>query len=104
VIDLRQAYSVAGTLVGTLEVDYRILTSGPCEAAPGTHDETWIAHGTFTGTANGSPASASLSYTANVEAGGEVDGRIVLGQGLEGELRVRGNFSDGKLAYDGELG
>ena len=34
-----------------------------------------------------------------VKAGGEVNGHIVLGQELEGELHVLGNYSDGKLTY-----
>jgi hypothetical protein len=42
-----------------------------------------------------------MSYTAKVKAGGEVNGIIVLGQGLEGELHVYGSFSDGKLSYKG---
>ena len=44
-----------------------------------------------------------MSYTAEVKAGGEVNGRIVLGQGLEGELQVNGNFKDGKLSYKGQI-
>ncbi len=35
-----------------------------------------------------------MSYTATVKEGGEVNGIIVLGQGLEGELHVHGNFND----------
>jgi len=103
VIDLVQAYSVAGTLVGRLEVDFRILTAGPCDSPPGTHDEDWIAHGTFSGTVDGERGSANLSYTAHVTAGGEVDGRMILAGDVEGELRIRGNFADGQLSYEGGL-
>jgi len=102
-IDLQQSYTVAGTLSGTFEVDYQILTAGSCDSPPGTHDEDWIARGTFSGTVDGSVASAHLSYTAHVAAGVDVAGRILLGGGLEGELRVRGNFSDGKLSYEGSV-
>ena len=103
VIDLRQSYTVEGTLRGTFEIDYRILTAGSCDSPPGTHDEDWIARGTFSGTVGGSGASAHLSYTARVAAGGDVAGRILFGGGLEGELRVRGNFSDGRLSYEGSV-
>jgi len=42
-----------------------------------------------------------MSYTATVKEGGEVNGSIVFGQGLEGELHVHGNFKDEKLTYKG---
>lgn len=101
IVDLEQPYVVLGTLSGTFTLDYRILISGPCGAPPGTFDEEWIAHGTFTGTVNGATASGNLSYVAAVSAGGDVKGRMVLGQGLEGELEVRGNFGDRELSYRG---
>lgn len=103
IVDLRQAYVVSGTLSGSLEVDYRIIVYGPCEVPPviGKYDEAWIAHGTFTGTIDDAAASGSLFYTAQVRAGGDVEGRIVLGGGLTGELAVSGNFGDGKLSYRG---
>lgn len=105
VVDLRQAYDISGTLSGSLEIDYRILVYGPCEVPPviGKYNEEWIAHGTFTGTVDGSAASGSLTYTAQVRAGGDVEGRILLVGGLNGELTVSGNFGDGKLSYHGRV-
>lgn len=103
VVDLQQAYIVSGDLAGSARIDYRILVEGPCGPPPGTFAEEWIAHGTFTGTLNGTAASARLRYTARVQPGGEVDGRIVLGQGLAGELRVQGNFGDSRLSYSGRV-
>jgi hypothetical protein len=105
IVDLRQAYDVSGTLTGSIEVDYRIVVYGPCEVPPvlGKYDEEWIAYGAFAGTFDGSPASGSLIYTAQVRAGGDVEGRIVLGGGLDAELAVSGNFSDGKLSYRGRV-
>lgn len=105
VVDLRQAYDMSGTLSGSLEIDYRILVYGPCEVPPviGKYDEEWIAHGTFTGKINESAVSGSLTYTAQVRAGGDVEGRILLGGGLDGELAVFGNFGDGKLSYHGRV-
>lgn len=101
IVEIRRAYTISGTLSGSVEIDYRILIAGPCDLPPGTYDEEWIAHGNFSGNVNGTPASGNLSCVANVKAGGEVNGRIVLGQGLKGELRVYGNFKDGKLSYEG---
>lgn len=105
VVDLRQAYEMSGTLSGSLEIDYRIIVYGPCEVPPvfGKYDEEWIAHGNFSGTVNGTPGTGSLSYTAKVKAGGDVEGRIVLGEGLNGELAVFGNFKDGRLLYSGRV-
>lgn len=105
VVDLAQAYAISGTLSGSLEIDYRILVYGPCEVPPviGKYDEEWIAHGMFTGTINGSAASGSLTYTAQVRAGGAVEGRILIGGGLDGELAVSGNFGDGRLSYHGRV-
>lgn len=103
IVDLTQAYSVTGSLSGSLEADYRILVADGCGDPIGTFDEQWIAHGTFTGTLDGAPASGRFSYTARVKAGGEVEGRMVFGQGLQGTLRIHGNFADGYLSYDGHV-
>jgi len=101
IVDVRQGYDISGTLSGSVEIDFRILVDGPCGSPPGTFAEEWIAHGSFTGTKGGAAVSARFSYTARVHAGGDVHGRIVLGRGLEGEVRVRGNFADGRLSYEG---
>ncbi|NIP82174.1 MAG: hypothetical protein GWM90_24310, partial [Gemmatimonadetes bacterium] len=92
-----------GTLEGRLEVDYRIRVAGPCGEAAGTYAEEWIARGTFTGTVHGEPAAGTLVYTAEVEAGGAVRGRIVFGDGVAGELEVTGEMADGRLSYDGSV-
>jgi hypothetical protein len=69
----------------------------------GTFDEQWIAHGTFTGTHDGASASGRFTYTATVNAGGDIEGRLVFGQGMRGTLRIRGNFGDGYLSYEGHV-
>ncbi len=103
IVDVKQAYIVNGTLSGLFDIDYRILVIGPCGSPVGTFDEEWIARGSFAGTINGVSGSGNFTYTATVKAGGEVSGQIVLGQGLGGDLRVHGNSSGGKLAYEGQL-
>lgn len=101
VVDVKQSYTISGTLTGSVEVDFRILVAGPCGSPPGTFDEEWIAHGEFIGTMNGTAAAGRFDYVARVRAGGDVEGRIVLGQGLTGELTVHGNFGEGSLSYNG---
>ena len=103
IVDLIQPYSISGTLSGKIVFNYRILVKGPCGSPPGTYDEEWIAYGEFTGKLDDAVLSGKMCYTANIEAGGEVNGIIVFGQGLEGELQVHGNFKDGKLHYRGEI-
>jgi hypothetical protein len=100
-VDLEQEYRFSGTLSGSATIDYRILVEGPCGQQPGTFPENWIAGGKFTGTLDGTEVSGRFSYVAEVAAGGEVTGTIVLGQGLRGELQVAGRFSDRQLSYKG---
>ncbi len=101
IIELKQSYKISGTLSGSLEIDYRILVDGPCGELPGTYQEEWIASGSFNGKVEGVSRLGNFTYTAKVKAGGDVEGTIVIGQGIDGELKVKGNFKDGKLSYEG---
>lgn len=103
IVDLKQVYSVTGTLTGKFDIDYRIRVDGPCGSPMGTFDEDWIAYGTFSGMINGSNISTSFTYLAHVRPGGEVKGNMVFGQELSGELTVSGSFSEGELSYNGLL-
>jgi hypothetical protein len=103
IVDLIQRYEVGGDLAGRMEIDFRILVHGPCGSPPGAYDEEWIARGTLDGSLNREPASGTFVYTADVRGGGEVNGRMVFGGGLEGELTIVGKFSDGELRYTGAL-
>jgi hypothetical protein len=49
---------------------------------------------------NGQDTVASFTYLAHVSAGGRVTGKLIFEQGVAGELKVRGNFADGKLSYE----
>ena len=102
-VELKQPYKITGTFSGSLEIDYRILVHGPCNKPAGTYGEEWIAYGSFSGAIDGKSGSGKFSYTANVKAGGDINGKIIFRWGVEGELNVRGNFKDGKLSYDGRI-
>lgn len=101
VVDLTQRYAVDGGLSGRMEINYRILVHGACGSPAGTFDEEWIAHGTFAGILEGDSASGTFVYTAKVRDKGQVSGTLAFGSGLDGELTIRGRFSDGSLAYAG---
>lgn len=101
VVDLVQHYVIEGALSGELSIDYRILVAGPCGSPAGTYEEEWIAYGTFSGTVDEQEVTASLLYTADVGAGGSVEGTMLLGGGLEGKLEIRGELSDRRLSYSG---
>lgn len=103
IVDLTQDYTVSGVLSGTFTIDYRIKVDGPCGSPSGTFNEEWIAYGKFSGDFNGNNATSSFTYIAHVTAGGDVEGKMVFGKGLSGELAVTGNFADGKLSYGGKL-
>jgi hypothetical protein len=104
IVDVKQAYAITGTLAGSLSVDFRILVAGPCGSPMGTFDERWIARGMFVGTLEGTETSSAFSYVAQVKAGGDVSGSVVFGPDLQGELQVTGNFSEGRLSYEGQVG
>jgi hypothetical protein len=102
VVELEQPYTMAGPLSGRLVIDYRILVHAACaDAAPGAAREEWIAHGRFEGGsgAAGSGGMATLWYTADVGAGGAVEGRMRLSGGVDATLDVTGRFGDGRLTY-----
>lgn len=101
IVDLTQPYAISGKLSGTLEIDYRILIHGSCGQPIGTYREEWIAFGHFAGEVDGQSTAGSFTYTAVVLPGGNVDGNIVMDQGLHAALRVEGNFRDGYLTYQG---
>jgi len=105
IVDIKQAYVISGSLSGSLEINYRIITFGPCEVPPipGKYDEEWIAYGSFSGTIGEKSTSCTLVYTAHVKAGGNVKGQMKLDDGLTGELTVSGNFNDGELSYEGRI-
>ena len=101
IVDLIQNYTVNGPLSGTFDIDYRIIVHGPCTEPPGTYDEEWIAHGYFTGKINNLTSEGKFTYTAKVRENGSVNGKIVFGPGITGELDISGNFNEGQLSYKG---
>jgi len=101
IVDLVQGYELSGTLSGSASIDYRILVRGPCGSPPATFSEEWIAYGNLQGRLNDTDVTATFTYLAAVAGGEEVAGTIVLNDGLQGVLRISGQFADRKLSYTG---
>lgn len=103
VVDLGQRYTIDGTITGTMQIDFRIFVAGPCGAPPGTFEEHWIARGRYSVRVGESTREGPLVYLADVKAGGRVDGRLTLAEGVQGGLEVQGNFNEGVMRYRGRL-
>lgn len=101
VVDLKQGYALEGSLVGEMELDFRIFVSGDCTKAPGTYDEHWISYGTYDLRLDDAQYTGELIYLATVKAGGKVEGTLTLDGQLSAELQVAGNFKDGYMKYTG---
>ncbi len=101
VVDLKQNYTMEGSLSGQMEIDYRIFVAGDCTRPPGTFDEHWISHGTYAVRAGETDYRGTLIYLATVKAGGAIEGTLTLDGGLSAELHVSGNFKDGHVSYSG---
>ena len=101
VVDLKQAYDVAGSLVGKMLIDFRIFVAGDCTMPPGTFSEHWIAYGTYDVRTGDTQYIGDLTYLATVESGGLVDGTLTLAGQLSMKLNVKGNFKNGFMSYSG---
>ncbi len=103
IVDLEQGYRLDGSLAGGMTLDFRIYVDGPCGEPPGTFDEHWIARGEYVVKLAESELEGALIYLADVEAGGRVEGTLILAEGLEGALEVEGRFAEGFMRYEGRL-
>jgi len=101
VVDLEQGYDFEGSLVGEMQIEFRIFVAGDCTKAPGTYDEHWISYGTYAVRIEGAEYRGVLTYLATAKAGGKVEGRLTLDGGVSAELEVTGDFSDGFMSYKG---
>lgn len=101
VVDLEQVYDVEGSLVGEMQLDFRIYVVGDCTKSPGTYDEHWISYGTYTIRTQDAEYRGALTYLATAKAGGKVEGRLTLDGEVSAELDVTGEFADGFMNYKG---
>ncbi|MGH3032011.1 MAG: hypothetical protein ACRDNE_14850 [Gaiellaceae bacterium] len=88
-VELDDRFVLAGTLAGTLDLDFRLVFHGPCFASRGE----FHAKGTFTGTATtgGVARTGTVQAVFNgVFAGPEAEGKLVLRQGDGGLTGLHG--------------
>ena len=91
----------SGTIEGSAVGQTRALVFAPCaEVAvtpPGTYGDVFRSRLMFEGTVNGEPARANVLYQGRVQPGGEIDGRLIFSNGVQGRLTA-----DAIVAVGGE--
>ncbi|NEK57056.1 hypothetical protein GCU56_04110 [Geodermatophilus sabuli] len=84
------SFAAGGTLTGQAPGTIRIAVDAPCTVAftapPGTYGDVFAFTGTFTGTVDGAPTSATLVYTGVTRPGGSVGGLMALSGDTHGLL------------------
>jgi hypothetical protein len=96
----------SGTIEGSAVGQTSALVFAPCaEVAttpPGTYGDVFRSELRFEGTVNGEPARARVLYQGRVQPGGQIAGRLILSNGVQGRLRADAVVAVGG-SYDGSL-
>ena len=94
----------SGTLEGEAPAHTRALVGAPCDdvgnTPPGTFADLFMSELEFTGTADGVPATADMTYQGITKVGGEIEAKLLLSHGLTGVLDVDAIVAVGG-SYDG---
>jgi hypothetical protein len=95
-----------GTIEGTATGTTTALVFATCEevmtSPPGTHPDVFKSELEFEGTVDGQAAEADLLYMGRVQPGGEIDGRLVLSNGVAGRLEADARVAVGG-SYSGQV-
>ena len=90
-----------GTIEGAATGQTTALVFAPCSdvatSPPGTFADVFKSELVFEGTVDGEPARANVLYMGRVQPGGQIAGRLVLSNGVQGRLEV-----DARVAVGGE--
>jgi hypothetical protein len=90
-----------GTIEGAANGQTSALVFAPCAdvatSPPGTYPDVFRSELVFEGTVDGEPARANVLYMGRVQPGGQIEGRLVLSNGVQGRLEV-----DARVAVGGE--
>lgn len=93
-----------GTLEGAAIGTTSALVLAPCKDVaikpPGTFKDVFKSELVFSGTVNGTPATAEMTYQGITEVGGNIEARLLLKNGLVGNLDVESVVAVGG-SYEG---
>ena len=88
-----------GTIEGVATGQTSALVLAPCAdvatTPPGTFPDVFKSELVFEGTVDGEPARANLLYMGRVQPGGQIEGRLVLSNGVQGRLEVEARVAVG---------
>jgi hypothetical protein len=81
-----------GTIEGEATGQTSALVFAPCAdvatSPPGTYRDVFKSELMFEGTVDGEAASANVLYVGGVEPGGQINGRLIFSNGVQGSLEV----------------
>ena len=88
-----------GTIEGAATGQTTALVFAPCSDVaanpPGTFRDVFRSELAFEGTVDGEPARANVLYMGRVQPGGQIAGRLVLSNGVQGRLEVEARVAVG---------
>jgi hypothetical protein len=88
-----------GTIEGAATGQTSALVFAPCAdvaaSPPGTYPDVFKSELAFEGTVDGEPARANVLYMGRVQPGGQIEGRLVFSNGVQGRLEVEAQVAVG---------
>jgi hypothetical protein len=88
-----------GTIEGAATGQTSALVFAPCADVatnpPGTYPDVFRSELVFEGTVDGEPAGANVLYMGRVQPGGQIAGRLILSNGVQGRLEVEAQVAVG---------
>ncbi len=89
----------SGPIEGAATGQTTALVFAPCSdvaaSPPGTFPDVFRSELVFEGTVDGEPAQANVLYMGRVQPGGQIAGRLVLSNGVQGRLEVEAQVAVG---------
>jgi hypothetical protein len=88
-----------GTIEGAATGQTSALVFAPCAdvatSPPGTYPDVFKSELAFEGMVDGEPARANVLYMGRVQPGGQIEGRLILSNGVQGRLEVEAQVAVG---------
>ena len=105
-LTVKGALDITGALDGVAGGTTRAMVFGPCAkvaaAPPGTFADAFRWKLRFSGTLNGVPAQADMTYQGVTNVGGDIQAYFLLSNGLDGSLKVNAVVAQGGK-YEGSI-